>query len=94
MGHSLRVPLDLNLDTYCAETPEGSQRYHLKGIVCHSGPSKTSGHYTALVKKQSQWFYCDDNRVTKAPLSNVKKWLSEGLIQSDFTPTILLYEQQ
>ncbi|WFD27597.1 ubiquitinyl hydrolase 1 [Malassezia nana] len=37
--------------------------YELYGVTHHFG-SLTSGHYTASVRTQGLWYYCDDQRIT------------------------------
>ena len=48
---------------------DGEQPFQLIGAINHLGPSITSGHYLAVVKKQTApnfsatWWVCDDNSV-------------------------------
>ena len=41
-------------------------KYHLHGVVCHSGPSSSSGHYTSDILDESTgyWSRHDDSLVT------------------------------
>ena len=42
--------------------------YKLQSLISHKGGSASSGHYTALVKKNTGWFLYDDNNVKKSSL--------------------------
>ena len=48
--------------------------YVLIGVICHSG-TLHDGHYISNVKRNDQWFCCNDERVS--PVSEAKV-LSEG----------------
>ena len=37
--------------------------YNLYGIICHKGETPNSGHYVAYLKKNNEWYYCDDMKV-------------------------------
>jgi len=43
---------------------EKSTRYRLVGVVYHDGATAQSGHYTASVKKGTQWLHANDQSVT------------------------------
>ncbi|CAE7815852.1 unnamed protein product [Symbiodinium sp. CCMP2592] len=58
-------------------------RYEVKSAVIHLGELMTSGHYRALLRVGSSWFYTDDNRRTTAPPSiegeeDQHKWQCNG----------------
>ena len=58
-------------------------RFELCGIVWHSGPSVTSGHYTSNVKVNGTWFYTDDIHVRR----EFKKYIPQTMV----VPYILVY---
>lgn len=37
--------------------------YELRAVLTHKGRSSASGHYVAWIKKQEQWYKCDDDFV-------------------------------
>jgi hypothetical protein len=45
--------------------------YDLVGILVHQGQTCASGHYLAFVKKNSEWFKCNDSEVTRVDESTV-----------------------
>jgi hypothetical protein len=45
--------------------------YDLMGILVHEGQTCASGHYLAFVKKQGEWFRCNDSVVTKVDVETV-----------------------
>lgn len=76
-------PPTLDLSDYFAK--EGSTRYQLSGVVCHSG-SLRGGHYTAYVNsepKSDRWFYCSD--------ANIQPANEDDVLKSE--PYLLFYEQ-
>lgn len=42
-----------------------SQRYQLRGFICHEGGTLQGGHYTACVRKSNAWYKMDDYKVCK-----------------------------
>ncbi|MDP2435341.1 MAG: UBP-type zinc finger domain-containing protein, partial [archaeon] len=69
LSNHVQFPLEMNLAGYCDTYEDGtihqrqSTRYHLNGIVQHSG-SLTGGHYIAYVRsKPDQWYYYSDSSV-------------------------------
>ncbi|MGI2299474.1 hypothetical protein [Candidatus Cardinium hertigii] len=38
--------------------------FDLHGFIVHNGPSASSGHYVAYVKRNGQWYKADDSSVT------------------------------
>ena len=51
----------------CREVLGASPRFICSGFVVHiggSGSGINSGHYVACVKKENQWFFCNDESVT------------------------------
>ena len=51
--------------------PLPEQLYDLFGVAVHHG-SLNNGHYTAYVRRQAEWFHCDDALVTPAPTEAVR----------------------
>lgn len=51
--------------------------YELKAVLTHKGRSSSSGHYVAWIKKEDQWFKCDDDYVEAVSSDEVLK-LSGG----------------
>ncbi len=45
--------------------------YDLVGILVHQGHTCASGHYLAFVKKNDEWFKCNDSVVTKVDQATV-----------------------
>ena len=62
----IQYPLE-NLDLSCFETGtiQGSALFTLQAVICHQGSGLSRGHYTSYVRSpvDSQWFYCDDEKV-------------------------------
>lgn len=40
-----------------------SHTYKLAGLILHHGPSKSSGHYTAVCREGNAWYHFDDSKV-------------------------------
>lgn len=54
------------LERYTFKDDRGSNNsgfYELKAVLTHKGRSSSSGHYVAWIKKENQWFKCDDDLV-------------------------------
>lgn len=51
--------------------------YELKAVLTHKGRSSASGHYVAWIKKEEQWFKCDDDLVELVDSDEILK-LSGG----------------
>lgn len=47
----------------CELVSNNSGFYELKAVLTHKGSSSASGHYVAWIKKEDQWFMCDDDMV-------------------------------
>jgi hypothetical protein len=45
--------------------------YDLVGVLVHQGQTCASGHYLAFVKKEGDWFKCNDSVVTKVDVETV-----------------------
>lgn len=45
--------------------------YELVGVLVHQGQTCASGHYLAFVKKNGEWFKCNDSEVTRVEESTV-----------------------
>eukprot|EP00736_Rhodelphis_marinus_P013847 Rmarinus@m.29678 len=53
--------------------------YSLTAVILHHGMFG-SGHYTAYVKHDKQWHYCDDNRVYAVTEENVRRETSDAYV--------------
>jgi ubiquitin carboxyl-terminal hydrolase 8 len=53
---------ELELKKYMCGYKKKEYMYELFGVCNHSG-SPTNGHYTAFVKKEDNWFFCDDEQI-------------------------------
>lgn len=51
--------------------PLPEQLYDLFGVAVHHG-GMSNGHYTSFVRRQAEWFHCDDALVTPAPEEAVR----------------------
>lgn len=51
--------------------------YTLNAVLTHKGRSSSSGHYVGWIKKNDQWFKCDDDKVSPVHVEDVLK-LSGG----------------
>eukprot|EP00835_Amoeboradix_gromovi_P001091 NODE_43_length_28809_cov_0.237200.p10 type:complete len:350 gc:universal NODE_43_length_28809_cov_0.237200:554-1603(+) len=47
--------------------------YSLIGMIVHLG-SDNCGHYIAIIKKDDQWYECNDNRIISLAESDVKRY--------------------
>lgn len=68
------------LKKYTFEDDPGSNNsafYELKAVLTHKGRSSASGHYVAWIKKEEQWFKCDDDLVELVDTDEILK-LSGG----------------
>lgn len=51
--------------------------YELRAVLTHKGRSSSSGHYVAWIKKEDQWYKCDDDYVEPIDSEEILK-LSGG----------------
>jgi len=58
----VNYPLVLDLQKYVCGYQKKSFVYDLFGVCLHAG-SGNYGHYTAFIKKEDDWFFCNDDRV-------------------------------
>lgn len=68
------------LKKYTFEDDPGSNNsgfYELKAVLTHKGRSSASGHYVGWIKKEDQWFKCDDDIVEPVDSEEILK-LSGG----------------
>lgn len=68
------------LKKYSFEDDPGSNNsgfYELMAVLTHKGRSSASGHYVAWIKKDGQWFKCDDDYVEAVDSDDILK-LSGG----------------
>ena len=47
--------------------------YSLCGVLTHLGRSLTAGHYISEVRKDMNWWKCDDSRITETSFENLSK---------------------
>lgn len=47
-------------------SPSSSTTYRLAGFLSHIGPNLSSGHYVAHVRKEGEWFLCNDEKLAKS----------------------------
>ena len=84
----IKIPKELNLKKYCTEQNNVNFDYTLYGIVRHHG-NKFSGHYTAAIKEENDWYICDDKTVEKV----INPFLDSGICSRQLSPlgTYLLF---
>lgn len=58
----VNYPLVLDLQKYVCGYQKKSFVYDLFGVCLHAG-SGNYGHFTAFIKKEDDWFFCNDDRV-------------------------------
>jgi len=69
-------PETLNMQSYCSGYHAPLQIYHLYAICNHYG-SLNHGHYNCCIKKEENWFLCDDDNVAPVSEETVLKMQSE-----------------
>ena len=87
----IKIPKELNLKKYCTEQNNVNFDYTLYGIVRHHG-NKFSGHYTAAIKEENDWYICDDRIVEKV----INPSLDNGICSRRLSPpgTYLLFYKE
>ncbi len=81
-------PLVFNVDR-CQEI------YLPIGCIFHAGASSASGHYTAVVNHDNQWYYCDDDRVQLITESQVVAWFGDKKgLQAPLGQPVLMFFQK
>ena len=81
-------PVDWDL-TKCVVQPDGSEKFHLTGVVVHTGTADF-GHYTSYVKYGDRWLHFNDSSVTEENLSDIKRiWYGDA--RSSTSAYILFY---
>ena len=55
-------PMCLDLRKYACGYQKKEFVYDLFGVCLHAG-SAAAGHYTAFIKKEDHWFFCNDDRI-------------------------------
>merc|ERR1712228_215855 len=48
-----------------------NKKYRLRAVICHSGVL-SSGHYVCCIRKENEWFYCDDSTIRPSTAQLVK----------------------
>jgi ubiquitin C-terminal hydrolase len=69
----ISVPANGRLDLGLAYGSREPLPYDLKSFVCHYGADFKSGHYVSYVRRDGQWYLCDDSQVRIAREDEVKK---------------------
>lgn len=93
-NHGLSFPLyNLDLQPYITnDTTQRETKYDLISFVQHAG-SLGGGHYTAWVRSNGEWFFCNDSHIYEKTDHNVEDIAKKGL-DDGFTPYILFYKRQ
>ena len=60
----VQYPLELDLSSYCIGYKRTEQVFDLVGICNHMGTVQY-GHYTCFVRKDGQWYHCNDIQIQK-----------------------------
>ncbi|XP_065894145.1 uncharacterized protein [Dysidea avara] len=68
--HKMKVSVDDV--THFTLMVEGT-RYRVKNVICHHGPSATSGHYTSYHKQERGWILANDSQLTRVDSPNTEK---------------------
>jgi len=58
----INYPIELDLSAFVVGYNPSDFVYDLVGICAHSG-NVNNGHYTAFVKKSTNWFFCNDELI-------------------------------
>lgn len=95
--NSVTFPVEnLNLSKYLSKDAPKNQEtiYDLVAIVMHH---YEGAHYSAYIKKNNHWYYCDDHRVTFVSIDNIRniaRPIDEATkLHQDPTPYLLFYER-
>ena len=51
------------------DTLQGIKRYEVVATIEHLGNKMKSGHYISYIKRNDNWFHCNDTNIT--PLVNI-----------------------
>ena len=88
----IKIPKELNLKKYCTEQKNVNFDYILYGIVRHQGDDMFSGHYTAAIKEENDWYICNDKTVKKV----INPFIDNGICSSRLSPpgTYLLFYKE
>lgn len=81
---------NLDLKNYLCKDLGQSSLYDLSSIVMHHG---NGAHYSAYIKNNKNWYYCNDSSVKVAPLSNINIIADSTAEKVDPTPYILFYRR-
>lgn len=66
LDKKITVPTQLEIGDYMSNLNQASPPpYDLVGILVHQGHTCASGHYLAYVKRNGQWYLCNDSVVKK-----------------------------
>jgi ubiquitin C-terminal hydrolase len=67
-GCKVNVPVNIPLQIHLKRGKhllEGDANLELDGFIIHLGDSLKSGHYKSCIKKNGQWYLCNDKMVSK-----------------------------
>ena len=62
-----------------ARRPQPEHLYDLFGIAVHHGTMQ-NGHYTSFVRRQANWYHCDDAWVQAASVQEVSDLISRVVL--------------
>lgn len=85
---NLTITTPINIDDILSKKNNDkiNNTYQLTGIVVHIGSVLNSGHYVAYIKKDTDWYYCDDLTVSKCDIQNKIDLIKQNC-------TVLLYKK-
>lgn len=66
------IPVTLNMGEFLSQRTRGDDKYdyYLNAVIIHIGRSVSNGHFVAVVRRNGQWFCCDDNSVKQLPMDD------------------------
>jgi len=75
------IPENDQLDmSFAYGQEEGSLNYQIKSFIRLYAQDGRYGHYVSFVKKEGQWYRCDDGSVTKVDESKAKDEMSRAYV--------------
>ncbi len=60
----IRIPFGFDASVLQASAAANVRWFDLQTVVMHQGASLDGGHYHTYTKLGSQWWHCDDDRIT------------------------------
>ncbi len=91
---AIRFPVrGLNLQNFYHDQSKRRDTYDLIAVIMHSGQDN-AGHYVSYVKKNDQWYLCNDERIQEVSQETMEAISQRGYGESKtMTPTLFIYEQ-